>query len=259
MSDEGWHAAGWGVAIGTIAFLMVLMPGQLSRPAASEPTRAPLPASTRTTEDAPAATSTGAAAAPRRSTTSNAPAATRSGPAYRLGSSATGRLAASNLGKTAGHCAATPTTNSLGGRDFESSCPDGADGPENWAADFATWVWRQRGYNVDHLDATASSFASYADHHASLRAAPKPGDAVVFAEGRFAEPSHVGIVTRVLANGDVELANGNWGGSPSTDVAQARESKVERTVIPARQARVGGGAVAAQGDQQVVAIVAPAR
>lgn len=277
MSDNGWHVVGWGFTIGTIAFLMAAMPGQISRDDGPEPTQAPVtsapepeatrtsdtadgsparratPARTRSTSDAP-----GAAPAPGQQATRRLNAA-GSGPAYADGSAATGRLAASNIGKSAGECADEPTTNSVGGSDFQGSCPDGADGPENWAADFATWVWRQRGYATNGLDATASSFVSYADRHASLRSAPKPGDAIVFAEGRFDEPSHVAIVTRITENGDIELANGNWGADPSTDVAQARASKVERTVIPANQARVGGGAIAAQGGQQIVAIVAPAR
>jgi len=63
-------------------------------------------------------------------------------------------LAAANYNKSAGTCAQNPTTNSLGGSQFEHSCAGGySGGPEYWCADFAKWVWRNSGLNVSGLTA----------------------------------------------------------------------------------------------------------
>lgn len=51
-----------------------------------------------------------------------------------------GTLALANVGKSAGYCADSPSTNSLGGNQFATSCAGNGGQGEYWCADFARWV-----------------------------------------------------------------------------------------------------------------------
>lgn len=170
-------------------------------------------------------------------------------------------LSLANVGKTAGTCAATPTRNSLGGTAFEHSCVGWNDVPEYWCADFVIWAWRHSGYDVEGLDAASISFARYGRKHGSLRERPKPGDAIVMNKTMSTtSASHVAVVTNVLPDGSVELANGDWAGEKGRGEAQfAKTASVVRTVIPGEGAVVGGPALDAQGGLRVIAIVAPVK
>lgn len=173
-------------------------------------------------------------------------------PGAATGSTATGSsaavLATANLGKTAGTCALAPTRNSLGGRQFESSCSGGyTGGPEYWCADFAQWVWQHAGLSTEGLSPEAASFVAYGEangtQHTRTGYQPKPGDAVEFGStedsGRI---DHVAIVTAVGGDGSVVTANGDWAGPPGDDVSMAAyavRSKVVSITIPASQRAVG--------------------
>lgn len=155
-------------------------------------------------------------------------------------------LAAANVAKTAGSCANTPTTNSLGGTQFEHSCAGGSSGgPEYWCADFALWVWRNAGFYTGGLDASAASFLTYGRTngtlHTSASYVPQPGDAVVYGSTQDSDIHHVGIVTAVNADGSVTTANGDWNGDPnaSTMAQFAVSSKVVSITLAAGQTSVG--------------------
>lgn len=177
------------------------------------------------------------------------------------GSRAIADLSLANLGKTAGTCAATPSRNSLGGVAFEHSCVGWNGVPEYWCADFVIWAWRNSGYDVAGLDAASISFAHYGRQHGSMRERPKPGDAVVMNKAMSTTTaSHVAVVTNVLSDGSVELANGDWAGEKGRGEAHfAQTASVVRTVIPADGAVVGGPPLDAQGGLRVIAIVAPVK
>jgi hypothetical protein len=153
-------------------------------------------------------------------------------------------LAAANVGKTAGSCANTPTTNSLGGSQFETSCSGGTtNGPEYWCADFAMWVWANSGFSTTGLDSGAASFYTYGQNNGSLHTSsytPQPGDAVVYGSTTDNVIHHVGIVTAVNADGSVTTANGDWGGTSGIGMAGfAVSSSVVSITIPAGQTSVG--------------------
>jgi len=123
-------------------------------------------------------------------------------------------LARDNIGKMA--C----STNSLGGANYGSSCTGAGGSPENWCADFAMWVWGNRG--VDHmgaLDARAVSFYEYGQEYDTFtRTAPQVGDAAVFSRTGVDIPNsihHVALVVKVSGD-DVQVVSGNWGDSAST-------------------------------------------
>ncbi|WP_431681377.1 CHAP domain-containing protein [Kitasatospora sp. KL5] len=157
------------------------------------------------------------------------------------------RLAAANVGRTAGTCANTPTRNTLGGDQFEHSCAGYAGVPEYWCADFAIWAWRNSGLSVAGLDASAVSFRTYGQNHGTLHTAasyvPQPGDAVIYGTGSGSGTviHHVAIVTSVGADGSVVTANGDWNGDPNAvgEVAFAKSSSVVSVTIPAAQRAVG--------------------
>src|SRR5208282_3385652 len=82
-------------------------------------------------------------------------------------------LALANVGKHA--C----STNSLGAKDYETSCTGNGGYPEYWCADFAQWVWANNGAGyVSELDAAAGSFYVYGQNHGTLHNSPAVGDAV---------------------------------------------------------------------------------
>jgi hypothetical protein len=166
-------------------------------------------------------------------------------------------LAHANVGKTAGTCANTPMTNTLGGTQFDGSCTGGGsgipNGPESWCADFARWVWGNSGINTAGLTSAAQSFYTYGQTHGTFQSSVAPGDAVVFASSPTGYAKHVGIVTSVGASSFV-VANGNWSGSGSGE-AWSVSSHVREETVPLSQGGVGSFASAE--DYYVKAIVAP--
>jgi hypothetical protein len=155
-------------------------------------------------------------------------------------------LAAANFNKTAGTCAQNPTSNSLGGSQFEHSCAGGySGGPEYWCADFAKWVWRNSGLDVSGLTAAAQSFYTYGQSHGTFHSTAQPGDAVVYSSSPGGYADHVAIVTAVNADGSVVTANGDWGGQSGTMAHFAVTSSVVKVTIPASAASTGSWVAAA--------------
>jgi hypothetical protein len=113
-------------------------------------------------------------------------------------------LANDNIGK--GAC----STNSLGGQGYFTSCV------QNWCADFAMWVWANSGVNITGLSAEAGSFYTYGTKNGTMHAAPQLGDAVVFDYHGAGNADHVGLVSAVYSDGQIQVINGNFGSSPST-------------------------------------------
>jgi hypothetical protein len=160
-------------------------------------------------------------------------------------------LAVANLGKSAGTCADDPTTNSLGGSEFETSCTGNGGSAEFWCADFAMWDWQNSGFYTGGLDAAAGSFYVYGQNNGTLHTAssyvPQPGDAVVYDYAGGGVADHVGIVTSVDSSGDVVTANGDWNGvSDSPESTFAKSSAVDAVTIPAAQRSPGDYVTAAQ-------------
>jgi hypothetical protein len=166
-------------------------------------------------------------------------------PSYASAASA-GTLAAANYNKSAGTCAVNPTTNSLGGSQFEHSCSGGySGGPEYWCADFAMWVWANSGLNTDGLTAAAQSFYTYGQSHGTFHSSAQVGDAITFSSSKGGYANHVAVVTAVNADGSVVTANGDWGGSSGTMAHFAETSSVVKITIPAADASTGSWVAAA--------------
>jgi hypothetical protein len=166
-------------------------------------------------------------------------------------------LAAANIGRSAGTCADRPTTNSLGGSQYEHSCAGGySGGPEYWCADFAKWVWANSGLDTGGLTAAAQSFYTYGQAHGTFHTRAEPGDAVVFSSSPGGYADHVAIVTSVGADGSVVTANGDWGGESGSMAHFAITSSVVRITIPAASASTGSWVAAA--DYYITGIVGAA-
>jgi hypothetical protein len=153
-------------------------------------------------------------------------------------------LAAANVGKSAGYCAHNPTTNTLGGNQFESSCSGNGGAGEFWCADFAEWAWANSGFYTGGLSAAAGSFYVYGENNGTLHTSssyvPQPGDAVVYDYAGGGVADHVGIVTSVDSSGDVITANGDWNGiSGSSEATFAESSSVVSVTIPAGERASG--------------------
>ncbi len=130
-------------------------------------------------------------------------------------------LALANVGKKA--C----STNSLGGKDYETSCTGNGGSPEYWCADFAQWVWANTGVNdTSQLDAAAGSFYVYGQNHGTLHNSPAIGDAVVFDYQGGGVADHVAIVTQVNGDGTIETVSGDWNGDSGTEAEFASTSQV---------------------------------
>jgi cell wall-associated NlpC family hydrolase len=114
-------------------------------------------------------------------------------------------LADDNLGKRA--C----STNSLGGTGYYTSCK-----PEPWCSDFAKWVWANSGVPVGGLTPESGSFYTYGTNNGTRHSTPQVGDAVVFNYHGGGNADHVGLVSAVYSNGNIQVINGNFGGSSST-------------------------------------------
>jgi hypothetical protein len=128
-------------------------------------------------------------------------------------------LALANVGKLA--C----STNSLGGKAFDSSCTGNGGSPEYWCADFARWVWENAGAkNTSELTAAAGSFYVYGQNHGTLKSTPSLGDAVVFNYAGNGYADHVALVTKVNTNGTIETVSGDWNGQSGTEAQFASTS-----------------------------------
>jgi hypothetical protein len=142
-------------------------------------------------------------------------------------------LALANVGK--GAC----SENSLGGRDFDSSCTGNGGYPEFWCADFARWVWQQQGAaNTSELTAAAGSFYTYGQRHGTLHSTPAVGDAVVFDYKGGGYADHVAIVSAVYANGSIETVSGDWNGASGSEATFSGSSHVVLNA-PAYNSTVG--------------------
>jgi hypothetical protein len=103
----------------------------------------------------------------------------------------------------------------------------GAMAGEPWCAYFASWVARQAGVPLGDQGqgfGAVSQIWSWAQAHGRAVSngpgvVPKPGDLIVFGS------EHVGIVDRVLPNGDIQTIEGNY----SNKVSQVVRSPTEAT------------------------------
>jgi CHAP domain len=130
-------------------------------------------------------------------------------------------LALANVGK--GAC----STNSKGGKAFDSSCTGNGGEPEYWCADFARWVWAQQGVeDTSQLTAAAGSFYVYGQNHGTLHSTPAVGDAVVFDYQGGGVADHVALVTQVNSNGTIETVSGDWGGESGSEAHFSSTSHV---------------------------------
>ena len=158
-----------------------------------------------------------------------------------------GALAVANVGKGAGYCSiVNSSNNTLGGRQFATSCSGNGGAGEYWCADFALWVWQHAGgggITVTGLTAAAGSFYVYGENHGTLHTSstytPHVGDAIVFnyAGGGYAD--HVGLVGAVHSDGSVETVNGDFGGRSGSQGYFAETSRVESALVAASQRAVG--------------------
>jgi len=142
-------------------------------------------------------------------------------------------IALANEGK--GAC----STNSRGGRGFDSSCTGNGGLPEYWCADFARWVWAQAGAkDTSQLTAAAGSFYVYGENHGTLSHTPEVGDAVVFNYRGGGYADHVALVTKVDSNGTIETISGDWDGQSGSE---AHFSSTSHVVLdaPAYPGKVG--------------------
>ncbi len=138
-----------------------------------------------------------------------------------LGAEKIAKLANDNIGKTA--CG----TNSLGGKGFESSCYGNGGQPEYWCSDFARWVWKQAGADVDGLTAAAGTFYCYGQEHGTLSNTPHVGDAVVYNYQGNCWADHVALVTKVNPDGTIVTVSGNWGGQSGSQAHFSSTSSVK--------------------------------
>jgi hypothetical protein len=144
-----------------------------------------------------------------------------SSPASAASASTIAALATANVGKQA--C----STNTLGGRGFETSCTGNGGQPEYWCADFAKWVWASAGVaDTSWLNALAGSFYTYGQRFGTLSAEPAVGDAVVFSYDGDGDAEHVAIVTQVNPDGTVETVSGDFDGQPGIESRFASTSSV---------------------------------
>jgi hypothetical protein len=101
--------------------------------------------------------------------------------------------------------------------------PPGSDctsyGPcEEWCSLFAAWVWKEAGVPLPGSTAlygySGSLYTWVSEHGARVlpaNARPSPGDGVFYGAGP-SDSVHVGIVTRVLPDGEIVTVEGNYAG-----------------------------------------------
>ena len=87
---------------------------------------------------------------------------------------------------------------------------------EEWCSLFTAWVWQHAGIPLSgptSLYAYSGSLYTWvAEHHGHVlppSARPSPGDAVFYGTGP-SNSLHVGIIVRVLANGEIATVDGNY-------------------------------------------------
>ena len=93
--------------------------------------------------------------------------------------------------------------------------------PEEWCSLFVSWVWQHAGVPLPGPTsryAYSGSLYTWAAQHGGQvlppTARPSPGDAVFYGNGP-SESLHVGIVVRVLSDGQIETVEGNYAGKVS--------------------------------------------
>ncbi|MFJ7248739.1 CHAP domain-containing protein [Kitasatospora sp. NPDC098652] len=165
-------------------------------------------------------------------------------------------LALNNAGKGAGSCSVVNSApNSLGGTSFGSSCK-----PEYWCSDFAIWVWQNAGLDVAGLTASSGTFYAYGQARGTLHTGPdyRPqlGDAVLYNYNGAGRADHVGLVTKVNADGSVLTTNGDWGGQGSDEAAFARTATVQNLTLGAAEVPVGSVPTAV--NMRISAYISPA-
>lgn len=99
----------------------------------------------------------------------------------------------------------------------------GAPGPGPWCAYFASWVARQAGVplapngqgsgSIDEL----WSWARQTGHAVAAGSPPQPGDLIVL-------PEHIGIVTAILPNGQLQTVEGNYSDKVSQNTRTVSEA-----------------------------------
>ena len=99
--------------------------------------------------------------------------------------------------------------------------PDGSNctkyGPcEEWCALFTAWVWQHAGIDLPggtspwgYSGTIYTWVKAHGGRDLPATATPAPGDAVFYGTGPL-DSVHVGIVTRVLKNGEIETVEGNY-------------------------------------------------
>jgi hypothetical protein len=92
---------------------------------------------------------------------------------------------------------------------------------EEWCSLFASWVWQHAGVPLPgptslygYSGALYEWARDHGGHVLSASARPAPGDAVFYGTGPT-ESAHVGIVVRVLSDGQIETVEGNYAGKVS--------------------------------------------
>jgi hypothetical protein len=92
---------------------------------------------------------------------------------------------------------------------------------EEWCSLFAAWVWQHAGVPLPGSTAlygySGALYSWIAEHGGRVlppSARPSPGDAVFYGSGP-SESAHVGIVVRVLPDGQIETVEGNYAGQVS--------------------------------------------
>jgi hypothetical protein len=92
---------------------------------------------------------------------------------------------------------------------------------EEWCSLFAAWVWQHAGVPLPGSTAlygySGALYTWVAEHGGRVlpaSARPSPGDAVFYGSGPI-ESAHVGIVARVLPDGQIVTVEGNYAGQVS--------------------------------------------
>lgn len=92
---------------------------------------------------------------------------------------------------------------------------------EEWCSLFASWVWQHAGVPLPGsttLYGYSGALYEWAAEHGGrtlpATARPSPGDAVFYGAGPT-DSAHVGIVVRVLHDGEIETVEGNYAGQVS--------------------------------------------
>ena len=110
--------------------------------------------------------------------------------------------------------------------------------PQYWCSDFATYVWQHAGVAVPTYPGV-SNFQGWVQRNGRLSTDTSHlhvGDVIFYA-------SHVGVVVQVFPNGSVTTADGDWGGSGSTQAAFASSSHVRTNTFDPRHGQGAAGPI----------------